>query len=113
MKYINIIRRINKVLLIVCIILHVTIYCGLLFQIVLGFYQVLVAFVLLFYWRELKEKEQYKMFIYYVLVLLYLIMHMVGVLNLNGDYWYIFIAIIPMCIAFYFTYLLETLKLKE
>ncbi len=113
MKYIDNLRIINKGLMIITILLYMTIFLGLISQIVLGAYQVIVALVLLCFWSGFSKKVKNKLLHYYAAVLTYGLYCSIDLLGLARDYWGVLYGIIPMLIALYFSLLLEDIKQEE
>lgn len=113
MKTIGILKDINKAFMMLTVVLYFTIFLGLIFQVVLGGYQVIIALVLLFYWKGFSKKIKNKLLIYWGVVLVYGICYITGFLNLTGAYWFISFAIVPILIALYFSLFLEDIKQEE
>ncbi|WP_431164876.1 hypothetical protein [Tenacibaculum halocynthiae] len=114
MKYINILKKLNRVLIVTTIVMYLTIYFGLLIQMVLGVYQLLTAFILLFYIKKITSKDKYKLLIYWGAVLLYGMGWLVSFdISLGNYVGVIFYIILPMIIALYFSYFLESLRTKN
>lgn len=114
MKYINILKKLNRALIVATIVMYVTIYFGLLIQIVLGAYQLLLAFVLLFFMKSFSKKGKNKLLIYWAVVLLYGTVWLFNIdVGLEAYLGVIFYIILPMIIALYFSFFLESLDKKE
>lgn len=114
MKYINILKKLNRALIVTTIVMYVTIYLGLLVQVILGAYQLLIAFVLLFFMKNFSKKSKNKLMVYWLVVLLYGMVWLIGVdINLASYLWVILYIILPMIIALYFSFFLESLDKKE
>ena len=97
------------------LLLYLTIFLGLYAQIVLGFFQVIVALVLLGFLGKLSKKLTKHLIVYWIIVLLYGLLYLleVKIFNIMGDLWWFVIVVVPMSIAGYFTYVLESLKKNE
>lgn len=113
MKKINILKGINTTLMILTVLLYVTIYLGLIFQIVLGVYQVITALVMLFYWKSFSKEVKNKLLAYWVVVLLYGSSYIIGFLTLIDECWFVPYAIIPMLIALYFSLFIKDIKKRN
>ncbi|SEE34242.1 hypothetical protein SAMN04487765_2204 [Tenacibaculum sp. MAR_2010_89] len=114
MKYINILKKLNRVLIVTTIVMYLTIYLGLLVQVILGAYQLLIAFVLLFFIKNFSKKSKNKLMIYWLVVLLYGMVWIIDMdVNLGGYLGVILYIILPMIIALYFSYFLESLRIKN
>ena len=112
MKYIIILRYVNRAFFALTLCLYVTILLGLYAQVVLGAYQLLVGLILLFFLKKLSIKPKNGILIYWFVVSIYFVI--TYTLNkVAKDFPVINFMIIPMLIASYFTYILETMKLKK
>jgi predicted neutral ceramidase superfamily lipid hydrolase len=112
MKIINIAKYLNRVIFALTLMLYVTVILGLYAQVVLGAYQLLVGFILLFFLKKLSLKPKNGILIYWFVVSIYFVI--TYTLNkVAKDFPVINFMIIPMLIASYFTYILETMKLKK
>lgn len=111
MKMIRILNITNKTFMIITGMLYLTIYFGLLFQIILGGFQLIAGILLLFYWKNYTQKHKKMLAAYWLLTLAYGTLFLIeGFSRVSNDYWYIFLAIIPMMIAVYHTVLLYNLN---
>jgi len=107
MKYFDPLRNINRVMILITAILYITIYLGMLFQIVLGIYQVMAAIMILFSFNSFLKKDKIRIIIYWFIVVVFAIFWGLGWLDAGHE---IFpMAIYPMSIAIYFTFFLEKL----
>ncbi len=115
MKYINIPVYLNRFILGTTLMLYVTIFYGLYAQIVLGGFQLITAFVLLFFWMKLKKKQRERLLKYWSFVLLYGVLWVTEFFNiLKGDFGSIITyVLIPLSIAGYLTFILESLKANK
>ncbi|WP_103863658.1 hypothetical protein [Aquimarina sp. I32.4] len=109
MKIIKTIHLINKWSFILTLALYLTIYLGLIAQIFLGGIQIILASILLFYWKKLDKEQKKHLITYACLVVLY------GLLSLTSistsDLALLYLVIVPMSIAGYFVYV--TYKIKN
>lgn len=113
MKYFNTVTLLNRVIFGITLVLYLTVIFGLYAQIVLGAYQVLIAVTLLFFMRRISIKNQKLLAIYWFLVISYGLLWLFDCFrNLNG-LWVITFIVIPLGIAGYFTFILESLKTKK
>lgn len=112
MRSISIIRNINRVVLGVTIVLYLTVIFGLLAQIVLGIFQLIVALVLVFNWSKLTSSNKKKLIFYLIVAGTYLALLFLTNVPLQKFLW-MFVVIIPMTLVVYFTYFLESIKTKR
>ena len=113
MKYINTITLLNRVIFSITGVLYLTIFLGLYTQVILGVYQVLIAITLLFFIKRMSIKNRNRLTIYWVLVLVYGLFWLEGNFS-RYDILSIFVLIIiPLSLAGYFTFILESLKTKK
>lgn len=111
MKYINILIRLNKFFIVVTIVLYATIFLGLLAQIVLGGFQVIVAVILSICYKRINKSTKEQIILYWCFVAIYTLLWFAGLRNRSTDFFdLIFYVLIPLSIAGYFTYILESLK---
>ncbi|MFY7672569.1 hypothetical protein ACOSP6_15915 [Tenacibaculum sp. MEBiC06402] len=102
----------NRVIFALTLMLYVTVILGVYAQVVLGAYHLLVGFILLFFLKKLSLKPKNGILIYWFVVSIYFVI--TYTLNkVAKDFPVINFMIIPMLIASYFTYILETMKLKK
>ncbi|CAL2090806.1 hypothetical protein [Tenacibaculum sp. 190524A02b] len=114
MKYINNISLINRVLIVATVVLYATIYLGVLCQIFLGSYQLIIATYLWFQLKEMKEKEKSMLFIYSGLVFFYgFLLLIMELLNFNSYLLVLVYIIIPISLAIYFSFLLENIRSRR
>lgn len=113
MKNINIPVYINRFLIATTGVLYLTIFLGLFAQIVLGAFQVLTGFVLLFFLDKMHEKGRKGLINYWISVLIYGAVYLLIGFDDLDDFWVIMYILIPLTIAGYFTYVLESLKNKK
>jgi hypothetical protein len=98
-------RRTNKTFIFITVGLYFTIYLGMIFQIILGFTQIVIALILTSKIAELSKSTIRKIKIYWILVLLSTILIYLN-FNYGNDFGnFIFLFLIPMLIATYFYYL--------
>ena len=115
MKYINIPIYLNRYILGITGILYLTIFYGLYAQIILGGFQLITAFTLLFFWVKLTKKQRERLLKYWVFVAVYGLLWVTAFLDgLKGDLgWVIAYILIPLSIASYLTFILESLKTRK
>ncbi|WP_292949963.1 hypothetical protein [Olleya sp. UBA1516] len=105
--------NINKFLVIATTILYLTLYLGLYAQILLGAVQLISALGILFLWKQYNNKQQKHIILYWILTLCYGLGWLI-VKDLNGLFLFILLIIImPMSLAYYFTWILNNLKKTE
>jgi Na+/proline symporter len=102
----------NRIILIVTGILYFTIIFGLLAQIVLGAFQVIIGVGLLFFWNRLTKRQQKLLRVYGLITGVYLALWFVPSFH-ESDFIWLKLSIIPIAISLYFTYFLETLRIKR
>ncbi|MEQ6123016.1 hypothetical protein AAON49_02300 [Pseudotenacibaculum sp. MALMAid0570] len=112
MKYTAILVYLNRFIMGATLLLYLTIFLGLYAQIVLGGFQLLSGLILLFFWPRLNTLAKRNLKWYWITVILY------GALCLLCMHFHIecgvFVYIIlPMSIAGYFSYVLESFKKNE
>ena len=107
MKYFDPLRNINRVMILITAILYITIYLGMLFQIVLGIYQVMAAIMILFSFNSFLKKDNIRIIIYWFILVVFAIFWGLGWLDAGHEICPM--AIYPMSIAIYFTFFLEKL----
>jgi apolipoprotein N-acyltransferase len=112
MKYINIPIYLNRFIFIATVALYITIFLGLYAQIVLGAFQLITAFVLLFFWMKLSDKQRERLLKYWFFVGVYgALWYTNSFENLKSDFmWVVIFILIPLSIAGYLTFVLESLK---
>lgn len=113
-KLIKVLYTINYVWFFITIALFITIYFGLLAEILLGAIQVISSLLVLFYWKELQEKQKDKLRYYWIITGIYLTLWLFDWGFLND--WFLFIVgigLIPMGIATYFLMILKSIRKEE
>ena len=98
------IHLINQIVFIGTCVLYLTIYLGMIAQMVLGFTQVILALSYLITWKELPKSIQSHLKNYYTLILVYgLGVAIANYLKMDNEIVIIGgLFVIPMCIAGYF-----------
>lgn len=102
--------NVNKWLVIITLLLYLTIYFGMIFQIVLGITQVLMSIYILSKYNRLEKKTKLLFKIYMTLTITVLSIIGSGVIANTG-----FIAIylvIPMLLAFFHLYITYQIKIS-
>ncbi len=102
------IYRINNIAYIFTIVLYITVYLGMLMQVLLGGIQILLFFILLFNFDKFTKVIQRHLLAYGMLSAIFL-MCFFSSTEFFGQNW-IFLIFIPMGIATYFTYIVYQLK---
>lgn len=111
MKNINIIVYLNRFIFGTTIILYATIFLGLMAQIVLGGFQVLSAIILVFFHKRFEPRRRKQLIIYWCFTLFYGVLWYADLKNPSNDFFeMLFYVLIPLSIAGYFTYIIESLK---
>lgn len=110
MNYLNPIFKINKYVYIATILLYLTVYFGMLFQIILGITQVVTAIYITYsFYNELHEKYQKRLLLYWGVISIDLFLSL-----LTTKMWdipaSIILFIIPMIIATFFLKLLSKIR---
>ena len=104
----------NKVILIITLVLYLTLYLGMYSQIVLGLIQVLSAIFLFTYWKKFSSITKKQLSFYWILTILYGLCWLLDWQNTHNTYVIIFgIIVLPMSIAGYFFYILNSIKNME
>lgn len=102
---------INKWFIIINIILYITVYLGLIFQILLGAVQVVMAIIIAFNFSKLIKRIKRLFIIYSIATIVFLVVFFTGYLKSNNDlYELIAWVIIPQTLAFlhlYITFLIH------
>ena len=105
------IHNINKWSFIITLILYLTIYLGLLAQILLGFFQVIIAVIVSCNWKKLNHKNKQHLLIYWSLASSYGLLLLTSVNTINNFIILILLfCLIPMSIAAYFVYITYLIK---
>ncbi|WP_430411965.1 hypothetical protein [Kordia sp.] len=99
---------INKIAFIITIGLYITVYLGMLMQVLLGGVQVIFFFILLFNYDKFTKIMQRHLLTYGTLSAVFLICFFSST-EFFGQNW-IFLIFIPMSLATYFTYIVYQLK---
>ncbi len=102
----------NGVIYSITLLLYLTIYFGLLMQILLGIVQVIFFFVLLFNYDKFSETIQSHLKIYGVLSGIYLVCLFSGFYPKDNWIILLLITLVPMSIGGYFTYIVHQLNKK-
>jgi len=115
MKYINIPIYLNRFIFGITAILYLTIFYGLYAQIILGGFQLITAFTLLCFWMKLTKKQRERLLKYWVFVAVYGLLWITEFFNnLKSDFtWIVIYILIPLSIAGYLTFILESFKTKK
>lgn len=101
----------NKFALIITLVLYTTVILGLYAQIVLGALQIICALILFFHWKKISQKSKEHLIIYWTTVLLYGLCWLIDWSDFNEEFILIFgIMLLPMSMAGYFLYILNTIK---
>ncbi len=96
--------------MLITLILYATFILGLYAQIILGFSQVLTGIVLLFFIKKFSKENQTRLKYYWGFVLSYGFLWSIDFLNFYDDLWVVSLIILPLSIAIYFTFILESIK---
>ena len=110
MKNADIPVYINRFFMLTTLVLYLTVFWGLLAQIFLGAFQVLTGLFLLFFLNRIPEKIKKHLMYYWISVLIYGAFYLINRFESFEDYWVLSIILVPMGIAGYFTYILESIK---
>jgi hypothetical protein len=94
----------------ITIVLYFTVIFGMLFQMVLGAFQVSCGVLLLFHFKKFQFTYRNGLFFYILGLIMYLFFWRFGILDQMK--WEIAFIIIPAIYAIAFTVMVETLKLK-
>lgn len=108
----KLVTNLNRIMLVLTVVLYLTLIYGMLAQILLGFFQLMVAIVLGMRWFRLTESNKKKLSYYWCSVVLYFLLWFTPVFQFTTFSWLV-ISIIPMIIAGYFTYFLESFVAKR
>ncbi len=109
------IHQVNFGFFIFTLVLYLTIYLGLLAQVVLGVLQLSIGLYLISYkYREIPSEHQVQLKIYWVITTVYLVsLFFLNVFNFQSNtFWVLYLMIAPMAIATYFTTVLYKLQKK-
>ena len=101
----------NRAMMLLTLTLYLTVIYGLIAQIVLGFFQLLVGLWLLYFLKKLPKRSQYLIVVYWMISVIYIALLFLG----DFIFWEEWLTIIgiPYGIALFFTYILEQLKTKK
>lgn len=113
MKYISIPVYLNRFIFIVTGILYLTIFMGLYAQIILGIYQLIVGSILLFFVNKMPVDLKKRLINYWISVLAYGTFYLLTGFEGLKDFGIVIIVLIPLTMAGYFTYILESLKKRK
>ena len=103
----------NTCLIGINVLLYFAIFPGMLFQIVLGIVQVIMAIIIAFHLKELTLKTRNLFYIYSIVTMIMLSLyayHYIADIRNHGNYYLAIYFIIPICLAFlhlYITYLIN------
>ncbi len=99
---------INLVSFTITLLLYITIFYGMIAQVFLGTIQVILALILLLYWKTLKSRQKKLLAVYAFVAILYGLLWLTDIVN--TDFAIAFITVIPMSIAAYFLYITAQIK---
>lgn len=102
--------KINKWLIIITLLLYLTIYLGMIFQMVLGAIQVLMSIYILSNYNTLNKKTKPFFVVYMVLTVIILYLIFSGIIG--HEIWVFVYLIIPMMIAFLHLYITYQIKIS-
>lgn len=103
--------NINKVIFIITLALYVTVIYGAFAQMFLGAIQVISAAILFLSWKNFNSKTKEYLNIYWVIITLYGICWLFKWESFNDTFILVFgVMILPMSIAGYFLYILNSIK---
>ncbi|MEH6536417.1 MAG: hypothetical protein V7719_08505 [Psychroserpens sp.] len=107
----KIIYNINKVAFIITLALYVTVIYGMFSQMILGGIQVISATILFLFWKNFSKKTKEHLSIYWAISSIYGICWLFKWNSFNETFILVFgIMILPMAIAGYFLYILNSIK---
>lgn len=107
MKWID---NINKWSFAITLILYITIYWGLIAQIILGGIQLLLSIVLIYNWKNYTKRFKSLLISYWTIVLIYgCISYLIHLTNSFDSFFIITIIVIPISLASYFVYITHIL----
>ena len=112
MKNINTLIVVNRLFVVLTVVLYIIVLYGLMAQFVLGAFQVLTGFGLLFFWKRLTTKHRTLLKYYWLSIGIYFGLLYSGVFSLIDKPW-LDILVIPGMITFYFTYVLESFRMRR
>ena len=101
-------HAVNKVFLGINLLLYATLILGMLFQLVLGFTQIIIAIVFTAKYNQLAKSTQKKLLIYWFLVLLAVTGIYINNLEVSKSGNLIFLFFVPMLVAIYFYFVTAT-----
>ena len=107
----KILYKTNLLAFIITLVLYLTIYFGLLFQILLGLIQIFSALSLFYYWKNISKSSKAKVLYYWVFVAVYFLL-CITIENLYNDTipYIIGLILLPLSIASYFLYTLKRIN---
>ncbi|MDH7444827.1 hypothetical protein [Aquimarina sp. 2201CG14-23] len=102
------IHKVNKWSFIITLLLYITVYFGLLAQVLLGLIQIIIALNMLFNWNSFSKKNKIHLGSYFLLVITYglILLTDIG----NTSFILIYLTVVPMSIAAYFVYITYRIK---
>lgn len=105
---------INRGLLLFTAILFLTIWYGLIAQILLGAFQVICSLALIYFWKHLSLEQKRKLKMYWVFLAIYSIGWLFDYEFIKPEILFFIttIIVLPMTLAVYFTLLIENIKTK-
>lgn len=107
----KIIYYLNKFTFYTTLLLYLTIFLGLYSQIVLGGLQIISAMTLFLFWKKFSHKTKEQLTVYWCLSILYGLGWLIEWDTINDGFLIIMgIILIPMAIATYFFYILNSIK---
>ncbi|MBU3010639.1 hypothetical protein KO506_04460 [Polaribacter vadi] len=111
MKYIIYLVYLNRFIFGATIILYATIFLGLMAQIILGGFQLLTAIFLMFLYNRINQSRIQQQIIYWCFVIAYGLLWFLDLINPNSDFYgFVFYILIPLSIAGFFTFILESIR---
>ncbi|WP_435623280.1 hypothetical protein [Flagellimonas sp.] len=112
----KLLHNINKWSYAITLLLYITIYLGMIAQIVLGIIQVFLAIIMFSRFSKLDSKTRFRLKIYSVLTLLYLLAFVVwNILDIpsSDSISLVGIAVPPMALATFFVFITHKAKLAH
>lgn len=110
MKNLKILHKVNAIALFINLLLYITIYFGMLFQMALGFVQLTISIILIINYKQLSKKTKNRLSTYWVLVFISATLISLNLLYGNDFGNFLFVFFIPMLIAVYFYFLTATIN---
>lgn len=96
--------------MIITLLLYTTFILGLYAQIILGAFQILTGIVLLFFIKNFSKENKNRLSIYWCLTIGYGLTWLTSLLDFLDSLWVVLLIILPLSIASYFTFILESIK---